>query len=247
MWANTVWGLAGLSFSCFLARLAISDPYWRWWLLVGAIVFAVTSLAVLVSPLIIRVKTRTKGRSGVSLTFESNLADLPHRCPRQGQIASMRLFHRPGSAVTEPIGFITKHCVPGARVDWFRDLKFPQVYRCEITNYGDAPLLQVSVNFGIEYREATQDENNPSVTKAGDVVHLGNWPVLFPKIDPGKENASTFYVYNESRYFASVTPPDSASYIPLGHNSPKRAALLPIGMIAGMSLWPVERTGDLQK
>src|SRR5438477_615720 len=68
--------------------------------------------------------------SNVNLTMESNLADLPNRCPQEGQIASMRLFYRPDSSVGESIGFIVKHCRPGAYVEWFRDLKFPQIYRC---------------------------------------------------------------------------------------------------------------------
>ena len=177
--------------------------------------------------------------SNVNLTMESNLADLPNRCPQEGQIASMRLFYRPDSSVGEPIGFIVKHCRPGAYVEWFRDLKFPQIYRCEITNYGEAPLLQVLLKFKIEYQETVPTKSGRAVS-AGEAIHSGEWPVLLPKIDPGKINSAVFYVYNESDYFAQVTPPKLASHIDFNKKQ-QRASLLHIGMVAGMSFWPVER------
>jgi hypothetical protein len=179
----------------------------------------------------------------VNLTIECNLADLPNRCPREGQIASMRLFYSPGSEIAEPIGFITKHCRPGTDVEWFPDLKFPQVYRCEITNYGGEPLLQVSLMFKIEYREML--EAAAGHRQAGGAAHSREWPVLLPKIDPGKSNAVVFYIYNQSRYFASVIPPDIASFIALNDRSRNHVSLLPIGMVAGMSFWPVERLHQL--
>jgi hypothetical protein len=178
--------------------------------------------------------------SDVNLTIESNLADLPNRCPREGQIASMRLFYHPNSGVTEPIGFITKRCRPEEDVEWFPDLKFPQVYRCEITNYGIKPLLQVGLKFNIEYHETSPGESGQTII-SGNRVHSGEWWVLLPKIDPGKRNAAVFYVYNESDYFARVTPPDVASYIDINDRKPRQALLLHIGMVAGMSFWPVER------
>lgn len=88
-------------------------------------------------------RSTSAGQPRPNLTFECNLAGLPSRCPAEGRIASMRLSYSPGAESAPPINLIIRHCLPGDALDWFSDIKFPQVYRCEITNYGDAPLLQV--------------------------------------------------------------------------------------------------------
>jgi hypothetical protein len=138
-----------------------------------------------------RIKTtfHPEAASDVNLTMESNLADLPNRCPQEGQIASMRLFYHPGSGVSEPVGFIIKHCRTGEDVEWFSDLKFPQVYRSEITNYGPRPLLQVGLKFKIEYQETSPGASGETII-SGNIVHSGEWWVLLPNIDPGKSNAA---------------------------------------------------------
>lgn len=187
-------------------------------------------------------RSTSAGQPRPNLTFECNLAGLPSRCPAEGRIASMRLSYSPGAESAPPINLIIRHCLPGDALDWFSDIKFPQVYRCEITNYGDAPLLQVMLKFNIEYREALPNDPNATTSKAGETVYSHEWPILFAKIDPGKDNAATFYVYNESTFFAFVSPPRTASYVPLGQTAAREAAVSLIGMTAGMSLFPVERT-----
>jgi hypothetical protein len=193
-----------------------------------------------------RIGAATKPKIGVNLTFECNLGNLPDTCPDEGQVLSIRLSYFSGQGA-EPIGFISKGCQPGRHIDWFPDLKFPQVYRCEITNYGPDPLIQVGLKFKIEYRETSQADANPSVRRTGNVVHSQDWPVLISKIDPGKGNAAVFYVYNASAYHADVTPPGVVSYIALGEKAQRQTALLPIGMRAGMSLWPVEQVSGREQ
>jgi hypothetical protein len=209
-------------------------PWWLPWCIL------VSGLTIIWADSRYRIKAATYPGAApdVTLTMESNLADLPSRCPQEGQIASLRLFYHPESGVTEPIGFIIKHCRPGEDIQWFPDLKFPQIYRCEVTNYGSSPLLQVGLNFNIDYREVLREEG---ITRQGGTVRFGMWPVLLPKIDPGKTSAAVFYVYNESDYFARVTPPTVASYIDIKDKKHRQASLLHIGMVAGMSLSPVER------
>jgi hypothetical protein len=53
MWANTVWGLAGFSFACLLGLLGVSDPFWRTWLIRGAISFAIASFLVFIWPFLL--------------------------------------------------------------------------------------------------------------------------------------------------------------------------------------------------
>jgi hypothetical protein len=104
------------------------------------------------------------------------------------------------------------------------------------------PAAPSDVEINIEYREALPNDPNATTSKAGETVYSHEWPILFAKIDPGKDNAATFYVYNESTFFAFVSPPRTASYVPLGQTAAREAAVSLIGMTAGMSLFPVERT-----
>jgi hypothetical protein len=172
------------------------------------------------------------------LVFESHLADLPTKVPHEGQVHTLPLFYSPDSG-GEQITLSVRHGQPGSDLEWFRDLRFPQVYRCEITNYGNAPLLQVVLEFRVEYREVIKD--NPSSARSGDIAYSRQWPVLLSKIDPGKGNAAVFFVYNQSRYLAVVIPPEVGSYITLGEKAQRRATLVPIGMSTAMSLWPPDQ------
>jgi len=52
MWANTVWGLAGFAFACFLARLSVSDAVLRIWLGYGAALFAICGAGVFAWPFV---------------------------------------------------------------------------------------------------------------------------------------------------------------------------------------------------
>ena len=54
MFANSVWGLAAASLACVLAALGVSDPATWFWLLTGAVVFALLSAFILVSPFLRR-------------------------------------------------------------------------------------------------------------------------------------------------------------------------------------------------
>jgi hypothetical protein len=150
-------------------------------------------------------------------------------------------FTLPDPSGGVPIGLSLGHGQPGSELEWFRDLKFPQVYRCSVTNYAAAPVLQVVIRFKIEYQEVCEDVSNPSCASSGNVVYTQEWPVLISKIDAGKSNAAIFYIYNQSRCLTSVSPPRVASYIALGEKTPQEAELFLIGMVAGMSLWPVEQ------
>jgi len=201
--------------------------------ILGAIVFAIVySALAFVVPKFIRDRRRANLLTpDVNLVFESRLANLPDKAPPEGEVATLPLYYSldEGTAA-QPIGLAVRHARPGSDLDRFSDLKFPQVYRCEVTNYGNRPLLQVCMKIKVEYREPQ-----------GEVVYSYQWPVLFPKIDPGKSNMAIFYVYNQSRYLASVSPPNIASYIALGEDIPRKASVSLIGMVASMPLWPVEK------
>jgi hypothetical protein len=218
----------------------IAPPWWLPWFMLAS------GLVIIWADTRYRIGAVAKPKADVNLTFESNLGHLPDTGPEEGQVLSMRLSFFPDQGST-PIGFIRQGCQPGRHVDWFRDLKFPQVYRCEITNYGSDPLIQIGLKFKIEYKEISWDDTNPSVSTVRNGIHSEAWPVLISKLDPGKNNAMVFYVYNESAYHAVVTPPDVVSYIALGEKAQRQAALLPIGMVATMSLWPVERVSGAKR
>jgi hypothetical protein len=183
--------------------------------------------------------TSNDAETDAQIVFECRLSELPSNVPPGGRIFYMPLFYSQESAV-KPIGLAFRDGQPGAEWQWFPDTKFAQIYRCEMINYGRDPLLQVSLMFKVEYREINQNEDK-SVSTAGKSVHVEEWPIFLSRIDPGKDNTSAFYIYNQSSFYAYVIPPNDGYYTSLSDRSVHRAALLNVGMTAGMGLWPAEK------
>jgi hypothetical protein len=209
----------------------VSPPWWLPWLVMGFGLIIIWGEN--------RYRNKINAGPNVNLTFESDLAELPTIVPPEGQIFTLPLFYSPDS-FHEPIGLSPRHGHPGSPLTWFKDRKSPQVYRCQITNYGNDPILQVTLTLRIHYRPIQQSSNNPSVKTSGDIIHSYDWSVLFPKIDPGKQHAATFYVHNTGSYLAVVIPPRHAKYIPINGTQSREVPLKLIGMMARMTLWPIE-------
>jgi hypothetical protein len=75
MWANTVWGLAGFSFTCLLGLLGVSDPFWRAWLIKGAISFAAASFLVLIWPVLRSLYRRRRPTNQSPLSPDMKVSD----------------------------------------------------------------------------------------------------------------------------------------------------------------------------
>jgi hypothetical protein len=213
----------------------VAPPWWLPWSVLAfglAIIWADSRRA-------IKATAEAHIQSDSGLVFECHLAELPAKVSPEGLIYTLPLSYAPGSP-DNPIGLAMRRGQPGGDWNWSYERRSPQIYRCEITNYGSAPLLQIGMLFRIEYLEVAASDSNPLVKTSKSVVHSYEWPVLISKIDPGKQNAVCFYVHNQSAYLAHVIPPEKARYIPLGGGSNKEVSLLRIGMLASMSLWPAE-------
>jgi hypothetical protein len=107
MWANTVWGLAGSAFTCFMVRLTMSDATIRTWLTVGAIFLGVSSLVTLIWPF---VRSWYVGRSkaGAPTSFENEsprTAALRQQWQRVGETETKKLWlsPNPGEVATDTV------------------------------------------------------------------------------------------------------------------------------------------------
>jgi hypothetical protein len=182
-------------------------------------------------------KTPTSVEPEVNLLIECRAADLPIQVPPEAQVFTLPLFYSPGAS-GEQIGLSSRHGQPGTTWEWFPDLEIIQVHRCEITNYWKAPIFNVTMILKVDFLGVVANAANPGNISSGPLAYSREWPVLISKIDPGKNNDFVFYAYNYSKYFASVTLPQMASYSVLGDNTRQEAALVQIGMFAGMSFSP---------
>jgi hypothetical protein len=174
-------------------------------------------------------------RTQSHLVLESHGAALPKICPTAGRVFTMALSYTPESQ-GRSLYLGERYCQPLEPLIWPQVFDGIATYRCQITNYGDVPLLQVTTIFDVDYREAIHTENG---TRSGEVVYKYEWPILIQKIDPGKENAAVFYVYNQSKYYAKVKPRDTMAYYSLHTNEQAATRLLFVGVVAGMSLPPL--------
>ena len=90
--------------------------------------------------------------------------------------------------------------------------KFPQlVYKCEVTNYGSIPVLNVRMFLNIDFQKPVERPGGGGFQGEGPLSRI-EWPIDIAKIDPGQTNPFVFYFYNVSPYFAMVKIGDSVSF-----------------------------------
>ena len=75
-------------------------------------------------------------------------------------------------------------------------------YRCELTNYGPEPVTDVKLRIRLVYIGAEKTINGFQGNSDRMEVEL---LATSPKIDPGRDNAFTFYIWNVSREFVELT------------------------------------------
>ena len=179
-------------------------------------------------------------KSDVYLAIECHLGDLPAQVPSQGEVFMLPLFYSPGSG-GEQIGLSSRHGQPGSTWQWFSDQETSQVYRCEITNYGQLSIFNVEIKIKVSFQEVRTNPDNAGSISSGQIIYSREWPILIAKIDVGSDRRFVFYAYNHSKYFVTVELPQLASYLMFGENTRRESRLLPIGIFPGMSFAPPQR------
>jgi hypothetical protein len=176
-------------------------------------------------------------KSDVYLAIECHLGDLPAQVPSQGEVFMLPLFYSPGSG-GEQIGLSSRHGRPGSTWQWFSDQETSQVYRCEITNYGQLSIFNVEIKIKVNFQEVRTNPDNAGSISSGQIIYSREWPILIAKIDVGSDRRFVFYAYNHSKYFVAVELPQVASYLMFGEIPDERADYCQSAFFQGCHLLP---------
>jgi hypothetical protein len=176
------------------------------------------------------------------LLIECHLNGLPEKIPETGEIITLALSYGAGSgwSGTPPTKFNKRYGPPGTPCwEWHPGFTIGRVYRCEIINYGNKPIFNLSMSFRVEFHEVVDRSTEPRFVQSGRLSFAYDRTATITKLEPGKANNFIFYVYNQSNYFGFVGLPRSASYIVLGESVSQERPLLPTNM-AVLSFPPSE-------
>jgi hypothetical protein len=128
---------------------------------------------------------------------------------------------------------------------WFvqgtEEIKWPddypdQVYKCILTNHGNAPLFRASVELAVTWINSIKTENG---TKSGDVI--ATYTAQSPAIDLGvsSKNEDYFYLVNLSEGLVSIPFPKTATVFSAGTDNPQKIKLIPpTTMVPEIALFP---------
>jgi hypothetical protein len=119
------------------------------------------------------------------------------------------------------------------------------VGKCEITNYGTAPILDFSMFLDLTFYEAVPVPNQPNSTSMGNIRLKRPWIITAQKIDVGPENSFIFYIYNSTfDVVANVILPKTAELRWLGGGAKVRQVKLDVPNFGGeipLDFWPLQR------
>jgi hypothetical protein len=135
--------------------------------------------------------------SGPSIFLQCFAANLPAVSPPGGVFWVIQLQGRAGVAA---IGFAQMYGEPG-RETGLELANLGQLYRCDVTNYGSQPVTDVALMLRLTFSKAVKEGNAYHGTS--DIVTLSR-TLQTQKIDPGKDNPFSFYIWNMSNEFVEL-------------------------------------------
>jgi hypothetical protein len=107
-------------------------------------------------------------------------------------------------------------------------LKPPQglgfVTRCEVINLGQSPVINLTLDFALEYKREVQDPNHPKQTTSGPIIATGIRRAMIGLLQPNIP--FTFYVVNQSPFFVNMTPPTTARLQVVGESTGRSVSLV---------------------
>jgi hypothetical protein len=115
----------------------------------------------------------------------------------------------PGIAIEHTEHF---HVGSGSQMDSYKAMHFASINRWQITNYGPAPVLKVSLTLTLNFRKANVGQGSDTAP----IIMSREWPVNINKIDPGSGSAFIFYAANRSPHLLQIIPSESATLEVLG-------------------------------
>ncbi len=113
---------------------------------------------------------------------------------------------------------------------WFpgtiTDMSILEGYKCVVTNYGDVPIFDYSMNLELDFFEAVAVDSQSPNRKRGAIILKREWPIEVQKIDVGLNNSYEFHIYNDNKdKFVYVTLPATALGRRLGEAEVKTVTL----------------------
>jgi len=77
---------------------------------------------------------------------------------------------------------------------------FPlMAYKCQLTNYGTAPLFNVFLALHLQFQNSIAEDNGSE--RSGEVYLRRDWPISISKIDPGTSNP---FVFTSTRCWINI-------------------------------------------
>jgi len=128
------------------------------------------------------------------LLVECRSGIMPSKFPESGDLYVMDLFY---SEELLDAGLGRIYGQPGADTGLSMDREgvARRAFRCEVTNYADAPLANVRIVTSIKFLNPQVDGS----LKYTDVLEVKRGTIYIPKVDPGPAGRFTFYITNASR------------------------------------------------
>jgi hypothetical protein len=163
-------------------------------------------------------------------------AQLPVKTPADGRLTVLGLFPIPAENGGDGKSEISVS--PGIDYTFGYGSPFSDVYRCQVTNYGSDPEVEIDLGLSLVFQEVVIQPTGG--LQSGKVTLVRIWHMPIAKIDPGLSNPFVFYIFNESYLFAQVSIPEQVAARKLGESSSRKIKVTH-GNIYPLGFTPIAR------
>jgi hypothetical protein len=119
---------------------------------------------------------------------------------------------------------------------------FISAYRCDVTNYGSDPVIDLQMTLNLTFYAAVPVAGQSENTRGHGPIKLQRpWPISIQKIDSGRENAFKFYIISmQSDEIVHVMMPKSTTLRRLsdGQKTQVNLTITQLGGETPLMLWP---------
>lgn len=157
------------------------------------------------------------------------------KMPEEGRIFFLDV------AETDTIGLGQIFSESGSNVSWPSKRKSGMITRCQVTNYGPEPLIDVVISATPIFRKmiwSEPSEDGRQTSTVGDVVKRTNAWITIDKLGVGENNKMTFYVTNPTKYSVEIGLPGRARVKTVGSREETTALLSRAGFRDSRTLLP---------
>jgi hypothetical protein len=147
-----------------------------------------------------------------ALQIECSLLSSKFTVPDDGRMYILMLTDNPNVFPNGGMGIFTAE----PKSTYTLSGPFRPIQKCEITNYGTEPLVDVELIPTVTFHSVLKTVGGND--KSGTVTSERNWPLMFNKIDAGRANRLAFFVSNDSDKGVELKLPPEAKVHLMGDN-----------------------------